>query len=91
LETLAKSFTIQVWRFRRLDGKGKSDPLVERVRPIPLPNPPVDQSEERAKIGKDSRPSSSNSAGIFEHTKAIQVPIRTASANMLNKLKTNDI
>jgi hypothetical protein len=37
LGTLAKSCAIQVWRFRWLEVKGKSDPLVERVRPILLP------------------------------------------------------
>jgi hypothetical protein len=70
---------------------GKSDPLVERVRPILLSNLLVDQKEQRAKIGKDSRPSSGNTAVTFESIKAIQVPIRTPCASMLNRLKRNDI
>jgi hypothetical protein len=34
LGNFAKSCAVQVWRIRSVDGKGKSDPLVERVRPI---------------------------------------------------------
>jgi hypothetical protein len=70
---------------------GKSDPLVERVRPILLSNLLVDQKKQRAKIGKDSRPSSGNTAVTFEGIKAIQVPIRNLCASMLNRLKRNDI
>jgi hypothetical protein len=46
LGTLAKSCAIQVWRFQWLEVKGKSDPLVERVRPIP-PYPLVNQKSKR--------------------------------------------
>jgi hypothetical protein len=88
---LAKSCAIQVWRFRWLDEKGKSDPLAERVRPILLPYPRVNQNERRAKIGKDSSQSSSSAAGVFGFFKAIQVPIDPQRPKMLNKLKRNDI
>jgi hypothetical protein len=91
MDTRAKSCAIQVWRVRWLDGNAKSDPLVERVRPILPPYPLGNQRSREPKSEKDSCLPSSNTAVTFECFKAIQMPIEARRPKMLNKLKRNDI